>query len=227
MPADQVAEEASDASAVAVAEFQVEGEARTIASPESPSSPASVALEQFAAGHEVEATGEADAAAQQDRSEGDLERLTKVREAQNKSRERLTSFQKIARMGVRERIQLAVKGSKEERFILIRDGARLVSSAVLTSPKLTEPEVEQFAFMKNVSDTVLREIARNHKFMKNYNVVRNLANNPRTPLDISLTLVNHLMIGDLKNLSSNKNVADTLRKLAFKRFKDKTEIKKA
>jgi hypothetical protein len=227
LPADQVAEEASDASAVAVAEFQVEGEARTIASPESPSSPASVALEQFAAGHEVEATGEADAAAQQDRSEGDLERLTKVREAQNKSRERLTSFQKIARMGVRERIQLAVKGSKEERFILIRDGARLVSSAVLTSPKLTEPEVEQFAFMKNVSDTVLREIARNHKFMKNYNVVRNLANNPRTPLDISLTLVNHLMIGDLKNLSSNKNVADTLRKLAFKRFKDKTEMKKA
>ncbi|HZR28743.1 MAG TPA: hypothetical protein VFA71_08175 [Terriglobales bacterium] len=159
-------------------------------------------------------------------TESDLARLTKVRDAQNKSRERLTSFQKIARMSVRERIQLAVKGTKEERFILIRDGARLVSSAVLNSPKLTEAEVEYFASMKNVSDTVLREISRNHKFMKNYSVIRNLTSNPRTPLDLSLTLVNHLLVGDLKNLSSNKNVPDTLRKLALKRFKDKTETKK-
>ena len=158
--------------------------------------------------------------------ESDLVRLTKIRDAQNKSRERLTSFQKIARMSVRERIQLAVKGSKEERFILIRDGARLVSSAVLNSPKLSEAEVEYFASMKNVSDTVLREISRNHKFMKNYNVIRNLTSNPRCPLDLSLTLVNHLLVGDLKNLSSNKNVADTLRKLALKRFKDKTETKR-
>ena len=158
--------------------------------------------------------------------ESDLVRLTKIREAQNKSRERLTSFQKIARMSVRERIQLAVKGTKEERFILIRDGARLVSSAVLNSPKLSEAEVEYFASMKNVSDTVLREISRNHKFMKNYNVIRNLTSNPRCPLDLSLTLVNHLLVGDLKNLSSNKNIADTLRKLALKRFKDKTETKR-
>jgi|SRR5579859_484257 len=161
-----------------------------------------------------------------DGAKSDLVRLTKIREAQNKSRERLTSFQKIARMGVRERIQLAVKGTKEERFILIRDGARLVSSAVLNSPKLTEAEVEYFSSMKNVSDTVLREIARNHKFIKNYNVIRNLTSNPRTPLDLSLTLVNHLLVGDLKNLSSNKNVADTVRKLALKRFKDKTETKR-
>ena len=109
---------------------------------------------------------------------------------------------------------------------MVRDGARLVSNAVLTSPKLTDAEVEQFATMKNVSDTVLREIARNHKFMKNYSVIRNLANNPRTPLDLSLTLVNHLMVGDLKHLSNNKNVADTLRRLALKRFKDKTEVKR-
>lgn len=159
-------------------------------------------------------------------SESERERLAKIREAQSKSRERLTSFQKIARMSVKERIQLAVRGNKEERFILIRDGARLVSVGVLNSPKLTEAEVEQFATMKNVSDNVLREIARSHKFMKNYNVVRNLANNPRTPIDLSLNLVNFLMIGDLKSLSSNKNVGDTLRKLALKRFKDKTEVKR-
>jgi hypothetical protein len=155
-------------------------------------------------------------------------RLQKIRDAaaQGRTRERLTTFQKIARMGVRDRIILAGKGTKEERFILIRDGARLVTSAVLHSPKLTEAEVEYFATMKNVSDNVLREISRNHKFMKNYNVIRNLTNNPRTPVDLSLTLVNHLMVGDLKSLSGNKNVADTLRKVAVKRFKDRTETKR-
>jgi len=155
-------------------------------------------------------------------------RLQKIRDAaaQGRARERLTTFQKIARMGVRDRIILAGKGTKEERFILIRDGARLVTSAVLHSPKVTEAEVEYFASMKNVSDNVLREISRNHKFMKNYNVIRNLTSNPRTPVDLSLTLVNHLMIGDLKSLSGNKNVADTLRKVALKRFKDRTETKR-
>jgi hypothetical protein len=182
-------------------------------------------LAKFAEGTETGAARDAGGTGQEGGTQADGEPPTKIRDVQ-KSRERLTSFQKIARMGVRERIQLAVKGTKEERFILVRDGARLVSSAVLNSPKLTEPEVEAFAAMKNVSDNVLREIARNHKFIKNYNVIRNLTNNPRTPLDLGLTLVNHLMVGDLKSLSNNKNVAETLRKLALKRFRDKTEAKK-
>jgi hypothetical protein len=221
LPADASAGASSDASAVPVPEFEVQGGEAATVSPESSNSSVTLAVEKPAAGE-----GNTGDTGGEPEPQGDLERLTKIREAQSKSRERLTSFQKIARMGVRERIQLAVKGTKEERFILIRDGARLVSSAVLNSPKLTEPEVEYFASMKNVSDSVLREIARNHKYMKNYNVIRNLTSNPRTPLDLSLTLVNHLMMGDLKNLSSNKNVSDTLRKLALKRFKDKTETKK-
>lgn len=153
------------------------------------------------------------------------EKIRKMREAEAASRERLSSFQKIARMGVSQRIQLAMKGSKEERFILVRDGSKLVSQAVLQSPKVTDAEIETFASMKNVQEGVLRDIARNHKFIKNYGVIRNLVSNPRCPLDLSLTLMNHLMVNDLKTLSNNKNVPDTLRKLAFKRFKEKTEKK--
>ena len=55
------------------------------------------------------------------------------------------------------------------------------------------------------------------------NILRTLSNNPRTPMDLGLTLINHLLVNDLKTLSTNKNVGDTIRKLAFKRFKDKTE----
>lgn len=136
--------------------------------------------------------------------------------------ERVSVLQKIKRLTVGQRVQLAMRGNKEERSILIRDGSKLVSAAVLVSPKVSESEIESFAALKNVQEQVLRDIARNPKYKKNYPVIRNLANNPRTPLDLSLGLMNHLMVMDLKNLSMNKNVPETLRKIALKRFKEKS-----
>jgi hypothetical protein len=150
------------------------------------------------------------------------EKTLKMREAEAGARERLSPLQKISRLTVGERVQLAMRGNKEERFILIRDGSKVVSSAVLQSPKMTDAEVETFAGMKNVQESVLRDIARTKKFMKNYAVVRSLVNNPRCPLDLSLGLMGHLLVNDLKALSMNKNIADTLRKLAMKRFKEKS-----
>jgi hypothetical protein len=136
--------------------------------------------------------------------------------------ERESVLQKIARLTVGQRVQLAMKGSKDERFVLIRDGNKVVSLAVLESPKVSDAEVEGFAGMKNVQEGVLRAIASKRKFMKNYNVVKALANNPRGPLDVSLTLIKNLLPADLNNLAKNKNVSETLRKLALKSFLEKT-----
>ena len=153
------------------------------------------------------------------------EKTQKMRAAEADARERVSTIQKISRMKVGERVQLAMKGSKDERFVLIRDGSKVVSSAVLESPKLSDAEVETFAGMKNVQESVLRGIAMKRKFMKNYAVIKTLVNNPRCPLDLGLTLMNHLIVGDLKALSMNKNVSETLRKMALKNFKQKTETK--
>ena len=132
-------------------------------------------------------------------------------------------LQKIANLDIKGRIQLALKGTKEERSILIRDGTKLVAFAVLESPKITDGEVERFAGQKNVLEAVLRQIPMKRRFAKLYPVVRNLVFNPRTPLDLSLGLMKHLLVQDLKNLSGNKEVADTVRKLALKNFKAKME----
>jgi hypothetical protein len=136
--------------------------------------------------------------------------------------EKVSTITRIARMRVGERVQLAMKGNKDERYILIRDGSKVVSGAVLASPKLTDPEVETFAGMKNVQESVLREIARQRKFVKNYNVVKNLINNPRTPLDVALALMKNVLVNDLKAVSMNKNISETLRKLASKMYKEKS-----
>jgi hypothetical protein len=135
--------------------------------------------------------------------------------------ERLTVMQRVARLNASERVKTAFMGGKEERAILIRDGARVVQNAVLASPKLTDPEVETFAAQKNVSENVLREIARSRRFMKNYSVVRNLVLNPKTPLDVSMPLVKMLMVYDLKALQHSKSVSEGIRRLAFKYYKEK------
>jgi hypothetical protein len=132
-------------------------------------------------------------------------------------------LQKISRLDIKGRIQLAMKGNKEERAILVRDGTKIVALAVLDSPKITDGEVERFAGQKNVLEALLRAIPMKRRFAKNYAVVRNLVSNPRTPLDTSLGLMKNLLVADLKNLSGNKEVADTIRKLALRLFKQKIE----
>jgi len=134
---------------------------------------------------------------------------------------RITVLQKIGRLNVGQRIKLGFMGDREERAILIRDTARLVQNAVLSSPKVTDAEIESFAGSKNLQENVFREIARQRRFMKLYPVVRNLVNNPKCPLDISLTLVKTLMVYDLKSLRHNKNVPDTIRKVAAKLYTEK------
>lgn len=140
--------------------------------------------------------------------------------------EKNSPLQKISRLTVGQRVQLAMKGNKEERYILVRDGSKIVSSAVLESPKLTEQEIELFASLKNVQESVLRGIAGKRKFMKTYGVVRSLANNPRCPLDVQLTIIKNLLNQDLKAVSMNKNISETVRKLALKMFRERTERKK-
>jgi hypothetical protein len=136
-----------------------------------------------------------------------------------------STLHKISKLDIRGRITLAMRGSKEERSILIRDSTKLVAIAVLESPKVTEGEVENFALQKNVLESVLRAIPMKRKFAKNYNIMRNLVCNPRTPLDLSLGLMKNLLVHDLKNLSGNKEVPDTIRKLALRMFKQKLEKK--
>jgi hypothetical protein len=137
--------------------------------------------------------------------------------------QRDNTMQKINRLDVKDRIQLALKGNKEERSILIRDGTKVVALAVLEAPKLSDGEVEKFALQKNVLEAVLRQIPLKRRFMKNYIVVRNLVANPRTPLDLGLGLMKHLQPVDLKNISTNKEISETIRKLAMKTYKQKLD----
>lgn len=125
-----------------------------------------------------------------------------------------SALQRLQEMSVPQKMSRATKGTREERAILIRDPNKLISVAVLSSPKLTDSEVEAIAKMSSVSDEILRIISNNRNWMKNYVVVSALARNPKTPLPVSMNLLNRLNEKDLKVLSTNRNIPEVLRTTA-------------
>jgi hypothetical protein len=137
-------------------------------------------------------------------------------EAEPDAQRRQTLLQQISKMTVAQRVQFAMKGASDARRTLIRDSNKVVQRAVLQSPRLTDQEVESFAAMANLTDEILRLMAGNRNFRKNYVVVRNLMNNPKCPLDVTMHMLPMLNASDLKKLSMNKNVPETLRTTAAK-----------
>ena len=119
--------------------------------------------------------------------------------------------QVLANLPVAARLKLAMKGTREQRAQLIRDSNRIVATAVLSSPKLTDAEIETFCKMGNVSEDVLRIIATNRAWVKNYGVVLGLVRNAKTPPALSMQMLNRLTEKDVKMLSVDRNVPETVR----------------
>jgi hypothetical protein len=134
------------------------------------------------------------------------------------SEEKISAHDKIAKLTIAQRVSLATKGTREERAILIRDPNKIVGIAVLSSPKLSETEVESIAKMPSISDELLRIIANTRAWMKSYAVVVALAKNPKTPVAVSMNLLSRLTEKDLRMLSSDRNIPDILRITARKKL---------
>ena len=137
--------------------------------------------------------------------------------ALSEEEEKSDAPQVLSTLPIMQRIKLAMKGTRTHRAQLIRDSNKLVAAAVMSSPKLTETEVEGFAKMANVSEDVLRIIASNRAYTKNYAVISALTRNPKCPLAISMQMIQRLNERDQKSLSIDRNVPEAVR-LAARKF---------
>jgi hypothetical protein len=129
---------------------------------------------------------------------------------------RMAAIQRLSLMSVSDKIKAAMRGSREERNILIRDPNKLVSLSVLSSPKVSEPDIESYAKMANVSEDVLRVIGTSRAWTKSYTIVRSLAFNPKSPIAVSMSLVSRLVEKDLRLLSTDRNIAEPVKVLVRK-----------
>lgn len=118
---------------------------------------------------------------------------------------------RLTALPVAQRIRVAFRGNREERLFLVRDTNRLVSTAVLKSPKTNEADAETIANMKNVSEDVLRAVAQRREWMKKYSLMSAIVRNPRSPIDVTLPLVLRLSPREQTLLSTDRNVPEAVR----------------
>ena len=115
--------------------------------------------------------------------------------------ERVSLIRRIMLMNTRDRMKLGMKGDREARSILIRDANKVVCSAVINNPRITDQEVENISAMRTISDEVLRLIALNRAWARSYPIIHNLARNPRTPIPTAIGILPRIRTKDLLNLS--------------------------
>jgi hypothetical protein len=128
--------------------------------------------------------------------------------------ERIALIRRIMLMTVKDRIKLGLKGDREARSILIRDPNKVVATAVINNPRITDHEVEAIAAMRTVADEVLRLIAMNRAWARSYTIIHNLVRNPRTPIATSMSILPRIRSKDLQHLSLNRNVPEAIRRQA-------------
>lgn len=169
----------------------------------------------------VRAKAKKNAVESQENKEGESRRSEALGDiADDASKQKRPVLELIQEMSVPQKIQAAIKGDREYRGALVRDSNKLVCCAVVKSPRITESEVEFYSNLRNVQADVLRLIAQNREWMKNYKIVLNLVKNPRTPLAFSMKMMPRLNKGDLKFLMRDKNVPEALRTVARRMMRD-------
>jgi hypothetical protein len=126
------------------------------------------------------------------------------------------SLRRIMFMTVKDRVKLGIKGDREARGILVRDANKIVATAVMHNPRLTDHEVENIAAMRTVAEEVLRIIGMNRAWARSYPIIHNLARNPRTPMATAVQILSRIRTKDLKSITMNRNVSEAVRRQAYR-----------
>jgi hypothetical protein len=116
----------------------------------------------------------------------------------------------IMNLPVPEKIKLAMTGDREARGILIKDSNKQVQDAVLENQRLTDHEIVAIVTSRIVGEEIIRKVANNRNWVKYYQVRLGLVSNPKTPLPISLKLLDTLMLADLKRLAKSKGISNVI-----------------
>jgi hypothetical protein len=125
---------------------------------------------------------------------------------------------RVSFMTVAEKVQLAFRGDRTARMLLVRDRNRLVCAGVMRNPRMSEQEAEQIAGMRNVEEEVLRLVSMRRDWMSKYNIMLALLRNPKTPVGVVLPLINRLTLRDLKALKDDKGVQHVVRDISRKAY---------
>lgn len=144
--------------------------------------------------------------------------LQPLTESELKDDNKSAIWTRLQFMSVSEKVQLAFRGDRMVRMLLVRDRNKLICSAVMRNPRMSEQEAEAIAGMRNVDEEVLRLLSTRRDFMSKYNIMLTLARNPKAPIGVVLPFINRLTLRDLKALKDDKGVQQVIREMARKTY---------
>jgi hypothetical protein len=139
-------------------------------------------------------------------------------EAEKKDERASVIWTRLGYMTVAEKVRLAFRGDRMIRMLLVRDRNKLVCSAVMRNPRMTEQEIEAIAGMRNVDDEVLRILGTRRDWTAKYNIMLSLVRNPKAPIGVVLPFINRLALRDLKGLKDDRGVQQVVREMARKAY---------
>ncbi|MEZ4704177.1 MAG: hypothetical protein R3A11_03105 [Bdellovibrionota bacterium] len=136
-------------------------------------------------------------------------------------KEKLSMYQYVQTLRTGEKIKLALKGNKEARNLMIKESNKIVCTAVIKNPRITDGEVLAICLNRSINDDIIRIISEKKDWIKNYSVQHALAAHPKTPYLTAVRFTRNLNVSDLKRLAKNKNAPAQIQKLAKQMFQTK------
>jgi len=120
--------------------------------------------------------------------------------------ERQTLSVKLKGMRPVDQMRLAFLGGIEARNLLLRSPVRMVREAVLDNPKITSEEILRIVRNKSMSEEIIHKISKDRDWTRNYRIMFDLIQNPKTPLQFSLKFLERLWDKDLADVARSKQV---------------------
>ncbi len=91
--------------------------------------------------------------------------------------------------------------------MLARDPNKQILACLLQNPRISDQEILNFAKERTLPEEILSLLSKRKEWMKKYPVRLALAQNPKTPLALSLRLIRTFRDCDLRKLAKSKDVS--------------------
>lgn len=128
---------------------------------------------------------------------------------------------RIREMNPSERFRLALRASRVERQILLRDTSPQVLLGLLSHPRIEDTEVKSIVTSTHASTAILHRVAENKKWMSNPEIQTAVARNPKTPPPTVIKLLPQLRLPDLQVMAKG-GARENIRRAALKIYLQRT-----
>jgi hypothetical protein len=125
---------------------------------------------------------------------------------------------RLKTMNPQQKARVAMKASRAERQILMRDHNAEVLNALLNHPRIEEGEVLEVVKSPHTNSAIMKRVADNKKWMGNQDIRIAIVRSPKTPTPLAIKHLPALPVTELQTLSKMGNAREVLRKEALKLY---------